>query len=77
MQEFIGLFGEGVVHWPTVFSVGLFPIIVIAYTLLAYRKEERMLKEFGEKYRALFPVCISTRVSLHARLRTQQSWKRP
>lgn len=25
---FIGLFGEGVVHWPTLFSVGLFPVIV-------------------------------------------------
>ncbi|MFV1979894.1 MAG: isoprenylcysteine carboxylmethyltransferase family protein, partial [Rhodothermia bacterium] len=22
---FIGLFGEGVVHWPTIFSVGVFP----------------------------------------------------
>lgn len=49
---FIGLFGEGVVHWPTIFSVALFPIIVIAYTLLAYREEKRMLKEFGEQYRA-------------------------
>src|SRR3989338_7147261 len=49
---FIGLFGEGVVHWPTVFSVALFPIIVIAYTALAYREERRMLKEFGERYRA-------------------------
>ena len=48
---FIGLFGEGVVHWPTVFSVTLFPIIVIIYTLLSYREEKRMLKEFGEQYR--------------------------
>lgn len=49
---FIGLFGEGVVHWPTIFSVALFPTIVVAYTLLAYREEKRMLKEFGEEYRA-------------------------
>ena len=49
---FIGLFGEGVVHWPTIFSVVLFPIIVIAYTLLAYREERRILEEFGESYRA-------------------------
>ena len=49
---FIGLFGEGVVHWPTIFSVALFPIIVIAYTVLAYREEQRMLKQFGERYRA-------------------------
>src|SRR3990167_3391652 len=49
---FIGLFGEGVVHWPTIFSVVLFPIIVIAYTVLAYREEKYMLKQFGERYRA-------------------------
>jgi hypothetical protein len=48
---FIGLFGEGVVHWPTIFSVTLFPIIVIAYTLLAYREERHMIEEFGEQYR--------------------------
>ncbi len=48
---FIGLFGEGVVHWPTVFSVILFPVIVLVYTLLAYREERQMLKQFGERYR--------------------------
>jgi len=49
---FIGLFGEGVVHWPTVFSVGLFPVIVVAYVLLARSEERRVMKEFGEAYRA-------------------------
>ena len=49
---FLGLFGEGVVHWPTIFSVALFPVIVIAYTILAYREEKQVLKEFGEQYRA-------------------------
>lgn len=48
---FIGLFGEGVIHWPTIFSVTLFPAIVIAYTLLAYREEGQMLARFGEQYR--------------------------
>lgn len=48
---FIGLFGEGVVHWPTVFSVILFPLIVLAYSLLAYREERHMLEQFGEQYR--------------------------
>jgi protein-S-isoprenylcysteine O-methyltransferase Ste14 len=48
---FIGLFGEGVVHWPTVFSLALFPIIVLVYTLLAYREERHMLEQFGEQYR--------------------------
>ena len=37
---FIGLFGEGVVHWPTVFSVTVFPLIVLAYVLLARRRGE-------------------------------------
>jgi methanethiol S-methyltransferase len=49
---FIGLFGEGVVHWPTLFSVGLFPVIVLAYVLLARKEERRVVEEFGEQYRA-------------------------
>lgn len=49
---FVGLFGEGIVHWPTLFSVGLFPVIVLAYTLLARREERRMVEQFGEAYRA-------------------------
>lgn len=48
---FIGLLGEGVVHWPTIFSVTLFPIIILAYTLLAYREERQMLERFGAEYR--------------------------
>jgi len=49
---FIGLFGEGVVHWPTLFSVGLFPVIVLAYALLARSEEKSMVERFGEEYRA-------------------------
>ena len=49
---FIGLFGEGVVHWPTLFSVGLFPLIVFAYVLLARREERLMVARFGDRYRA-------------------------
>ncbi len=52
MGLFIGLFGEGVVHWPTLFSVGLFPLIVLVYWLLARSEERRMLEQFGEAYRA-------------------------
>jgi len=48
---FIGLFGEGVVHWPTLFSVGLFPIIVLSFTLLARREERQMIAQFGDEYR--------------------------
>ncbi|SHF67734.1 Protein-S-isoprenylcysteine O-methyltransferase Ste14 [Modicisalibacter ilicicola DSM 19980] len=49
---FIALFGEGVVHWPTLFSVGLFPVIVLAYVWLAHREEKQMLARFGDAYRA-------------------------
>ncbi len=48
---FIGLFGEGVVHWPTLLSVGLFPVIVLAYVLLARKEERRMIEQFGEAFR--------------------------
>jgi len=48
---FIGLFGEGVVHWPTLFSVGLFPLIFLAYYFLARSEEKKVISEFGEEYR--------------------------
>ncbi|HBQ58376.1 MAG TPA: isoprenylcysteine carboxyl methyltransferase, partial [Balneolaceae bacterium] len=38
------------IHWPTIFSVGLFPVIVIAYVLLAKREEKKVIEEFGEEY---------------------------
>ncbi len=47
---FIALFGEGIVHWPTVFSVIAFPVIVLMYTLLARREENLVITEFGESY---------------------------
>ena len=47
---FIGLFGEGIVHWPTIFSVGLFPVIVLAYSMLARSEEKRMIGQFGDEY---------------------------
>lgn len=49
---FIGIFGEGIVHWPTIFSVALFPIIILVYVLLARSEERKMLNQFGEEYRA-------------------------
>jgi protein-S-isoprenylcysteine O-methyltransferase Ste14 len=39
------------VHWPTIFSVTLFPVIVLVYWLLARREENRVLQEFGDEYR--------------------------
>lgn len=47
---FIALFGEGVVHWPTFFSAGLFPIIVFAYYRLARKEEQKTIQKFGDEY---------------------------
>ncbi len=47
---FLGLFGEGIMHWPTLFSVTIFPIIVFAYTLLARSEERKVLEKFGDEY---------------------------
>ena len=49
---FLGLFGEGIVHWPTLFSVAIFPIIVLAYSLLARSEERKVIEQFGDEYRA-------------------------
>lgn len=49
---FIALFGEGIVHWPTLFSVALFPVIVFIYYRLALREEKQVIGEFGDQYLA-------------------------
>lgn len=48
---FLVVFGEGIVHWPTFVSVVAFPIIILAYTLLARQEEKHMLDRFGDEYR--------------------------
>jgi methanethiol S-methyltransferase len=48
---FIIIFGEGIVHWPTIVSVIALPVILIAYTLLARKEERQMLEKFGDEYR--------------------------
>lgn len=48
---FLILFGEGIVHWPTIVSVAAFPVIVLAYTLLARKEERQMVEKFGDEYR--------------------------
>jgi protein-S-isoprenylcysteine O-methyltransferase Ste14 len=48
---FVILFGEGIVHWPTIVSVAAFPIIIVAYWLLARKEERDVLREFGDEYR--------------------------
>lgn len=48
---FMIVFGEGIVHWPTIVSVVALPIIVGAYTWLARKEERQMLRTFGDEYR--------------------------
>jgi methanethiol S-methyltransferase len=48
---FIVIFGEGLVHWPTIISVAFFPVIVGAYFLLARKEEAKMIAQFGDRYR--------------------------
>jgi protein-S-isoprenylcysteine O-methyltransferase Ste14 len=65
---FVALFGEGVVHWPTVFSVTLFPIIVLAYIRLAHREERDMIGKFRdryEQYRRRVPMFFPGRGGWH------------
>lgn len=67
---FLIVFGEGIVHWPTIFSVIAFPVIVVAYTILARKEERRMLDEFGDEYREYqrrVPMFIPRSVSGHPR----------
>ena len=63
---FVIVFGEGVVHWPTILSLVALPIIVIAYTLLARREERQMVARFGDQYReyrARVPMFVPRRAS--------------
>lgn len=48
---FLIIFGEGIVHWPTIVSVVAFFTIVMAYTLLARKEERQILEKFGDEYR--------------------------
>ncbi len=60
----LALFGEGVVHWPTIFSAVLFPAIALAYALLARSEEKRMLERFGgefDAYRQRVPMFVPRR----------------
>ena len=48
---FLGLFGQ-LIHWPTIPTVVLFPIVVWAYVRLARREERQMIERFGDAYEA-------------------------
>ena len=46
---FLAVFGQ-LVHWPTILTLALAPLIVAAYVHLARREERRMVERFGESY---------------------------
>ena len=67
---FLIIFGEGIVHWPTIVSVVAFPVIVGAYALLARREERQMLEQFGDQYRAYqrqVPMFVPRRQGAYTR----------
>lgn len=62
----LAVFGQ-VVHWPTLITVALFPLIVLVYVLLARKEEQDMARRFGaayEAYRKRVPMFLPGRVQL-------------
>jgi protein-S-isoprenylcysteine O-methyltransferase Ste14 len=47
---FLAVFGQ-LVHWPTIPTLLLAPVIVALYVRLAHREEVRLIERFGAKYR--------------------------
>lgn len=47
----LAVFGQ-IIHWPTVITVLLFPLIIYAYVRLAKREESRLCEQFGDAYLA-------------------------
>lgn len=45
----LAVFGQ-VVHWPTLITVALFPLIVLVYVRLARKEERDMIRRFGKAY---------------------------
>jgi protein-S-isoprenylcysteine O-methyltransferase Ste14 len=48
---YLAIFGQ-LIHWPTIPTLVLFPLIVFAYYALARREEKVMIESFGDEYRA-------------------------
>ena len=46
---FLAIFGQ-LVHWPTIPTLLLSPIIVLLYVRLAHREERHLVEEFGPSY---------------------------
>ncbi len=67
---YLAIFGQ-LIHWPTIPTLVLFPVIVAAYYTLARKEEKVMTKNFGDEYRAyvkkvpmFFPKWDETREAL-------------
>lgn len=45
----LAVFGQ-IVHWPTIATVALFPVIVFVYVRLARKEESEMHRRFGREY---------------------------
>lgn len=70
MGIMLAVFGQ-VVHWPTLITVVLFPVIVLAYVRLARKEERDMIHKFGveyEKYMQRVPMFIPGRDQWNALL---------
>ncbi|MBU4317478.1 MAG: isoprenylcysteine carboxylmethyltransferase family protein [Proteobacteria bacterium] len=48
---YLAVFGQ-IVHWPTLPTLVLFPVIVWLYYRLAKREEKDLLEKFGVEYEA-------------------------
>ena len=46
---FLAIFGQ-LIHWPTIPTLLLFPIVVWAYYRLAKKEEQEMMEKFGTEY---------------------------
>ncbi len=60
---FFAILGQ-LIHWPTIPTVVLFPIVVWAYYRLARKEEQEMIKAFGaqyESYRKTVPMFLPRR----------------
>lgn len=47
---YIALFGQ-LIHWPTILTLALFPVIVWTYYTLARKEERVLILKFGDEYR--------------------------
>lgn len=46
----LAVFGQ-IIHWPTLITLALFPVIVLVYVRLARKEEREMVSRFGTAYR--------------------------